>query len=71
MRAPWDTRVVWLEAKQRWWWNAWRASTATELSGFADSEEEASRTMYQAIERAGPSPASGQPRAEGLGGAPS
>jgi hypothetical protein len=46
----WDTRVVYIERKQRWWWNAWLASTATELYGFADSEEEASRAMYRAIE---------------------
>jgi hypothetical protein len=76
-RAPlifgrdWDTRVVWLEQRQCWWWNAWRARTATELHGFADSQEEASQAMYQAIERAGPSPALGQPRPDKLGGAPS
>ena len=56
MSSVWDTRVVWLEAKQRWWWNAWREATRTELSGFAGSQEEASRAMYQAIEEAGPPP---------------
>jgi hypothetical protein len=53
----WDTRVVYIEKRQRWWWNAWRAATATELYGFADSQEEAKREMYQAIERAEPAPA--------------
>jgi hypothetical protein len=64
MRSPWDTRVVYIERRQRWWWNAWRACTSTELSGFADSQEEATRAMYQAIEEAGPSPASDVPRSE-------
>jgi hypothetical protein len=57
----WDTRVVYIEKHGRWWWNAWRASTATELYGFAESEEEAARQMYWAIEQAGPSPALGDP----------
>jgi hypothetical protein len=51
---PWDMRVVWLEAKQRRWWNAWRESTATELHGFADSRESASRAMYRAVAEVGP-----------------
>jgi hypothetical protein len=55
--APrWDARVVFIEKRGRWWWNAWRASTATELYGFADSPEEARRQMYGAIERADPQP---------------
>ena len=33
----WDLRIVWLAERRRWWWNAWRASTSTELYGFADS----------------------------------
>jgi hypothetical protein len=49
---PWDTRVVFIERRQRWWWNAWQASTSTELHGFADSQEEAARDMYRAIEQA-------------------
>jgi hypothetical protein len=50
----WDTRVVYTEKRNRWWWNAWRESTATELYGFADSPEQAGREMHQAIEQAGP-----------------
>ena len=53
IRPIWDTRVVFIERQQRWWWNAWRESTSTELYGFAGSREEASQAMYQAIERAG------------------
>jgi hypothetical protein len=53
----WDTRVVYVERRQRWWWNAWLASTATELYGFADSREDASRAMYQAIKDAQRAPA--------------
>jgi hypothetical protein len=48
----WDTRVVYIERHRRWWWNAWLASTETELYGFASSREEAARAMYQAIENA-------------------
>ena len=55
--APWDTRVAYIERRQRWWWNAWRESTETELYGFTDSEVEASQQMQRAIEHAGPSPA--------------
>jgi hypothetical protein len=50
----WDTRVVYIEKCNRWWWNAWRESTATELYGFAGSPEQARREMHQAIEQAGP-----------------
>lgn len=53
IRPTWDTRVVFIERRQRWWWNAWRESTSTELYGFASSREEASQAMYQAIEHAG------------------
>jgi hypothetical protein len=52
----WDTRVVYIERHQRWWWNAWLASTETELYGFADSQEEATQAMYQAIKDTGTSP---------------
>jgi hypothetical protein len=52
--------LVFVQKQRRWWWNAWREATATELYGFADSQEAASRAMYQAIERATPSPAVGR-----------
>jgi hypothetical protein len=42
-------RVVYIEQRRRWWWNAWREATSTELFGFADSGEEAHRAMTQAI----------------------
>jgi hypothetical protein len=48
----WDVRVIYIRRHQRWWWNAWRASTETELYGFAGSRPEASEAMYRAIERA-------------------
>jgi hypothetical protein len=48
----WDTRVVFIESKGRWWWNAWRARTATELYGFADTQEAARHAMFEAISRA-------------------
>jgi hypothetical protein len=51
MRAAWDCRVLFVERKQRWWWNAFRESTFTELYGFADSQQAAKQAMYQAIER--------------------
>jgi hypothetical protein len=57
MRDPrligWDVRIVFVERRQSWWWNAWRQSTCTELHGFADSPEEAAQEMYRAIEEAG------------------
>jgi hypothetical protein len=45
----WDTRVVYIERRQRWWWNAWLGATETELYGFADSQESAYRAMQVAI----------------------
>ena len=60
----WDTRVVFIEKRQRWWWNAWRQSTLMELYGFADSREEATRAMYQAIEQAERSSALDDPPTE-------
>jgi hypothetical protein len=45
----WDTRVVFIERQGRWWWNAWRERTATELYGFADSPQAAREAMYRAI----------------------
>jgi len=60
----WDTRVVFIERRELWWWNAWHAATSTELYGFADSREEAIRAMYQAIENVGVSPARDDPRAD-------
>jgi hypothetical protein len=50
-------RVVYLERRQRWWWNAWLAATETELWGFADSQESAYRAMQVAIREAGSGPA--------------
>lgn len=47
----WDMRVVFVEKQQRWWWNAWRSATATELYGFADSEQDARQAMCEAVEK--------------------
>lgn len=47
--TAWDKRVVFLAASQRWWWNAWRESTSTELYGFAQSREEAWQALEAAI----------------------
>jgi hypothetical protein len=55
----WDVRIVFVERRQCWWWNAWRPSTCTELHGFADSPDEAAQEMYRAIEEAGPPTALG------------
>lgn len=49
----WDTRVVWNVQRGRWWWNAWRETTSTEVWGFADSPEDAMRAMTVGIQRAG------------------
>jgi hypothetical protein len=54
MPRPWDTRVVYVEKRQRWWWNAYLPERI-ELSGFADSEEEAREALARAIEAAEPS----------------
>jgi hypothetical protein len=54
----WDTRVVYIERRRRWWWNAWLGSTATELYGFADTQAEAARQMYRAIEEVSKPPES-------------
>jgi hypothetical protein len=51
-RREWDTRIVWITQRQKWWWNAWRESTSTELWGLADSPEEALREMTAALKRA-------------------
>ena len=40
-REGWDVRVVFIEHRQHWWWNAWRPATSTELYGFADTRAEA------------------------------
>ena len=56
----WDTRVVHIERQHRWWWNAWHASAATELYGFADSREETTREMFGAIEEANRAPVARQ-----------
>ena len=46
----WDLRIVWNERHGRWWWNAWRESTSTELWGFTDSRENALRDMSAAVQ---------------------
>ena len=48
----WDMRVVFVERRQSWWWNAWRATTSTELYGFADSRADAWSAMHEAINTA-------------------
>lgn len=58
----WDTRVVFIERQQRWWWNAWLESTETELFGFADSQEAAYRAMQVAIREAGSGPPPDRPQ---------
>ena len=45
----WDVRVVFIERRRTWWWNAWREATCTELFGFADSPTEAWSAMHAAI----------------------
>ena len=54
--SAWDTCVIHVERRRRWWWNAWRPCTSTELSGFAESEEQARWEMVRAVVEAGPSP---------------
>jgi hypothetical protein len=44
--------VAYVERRQRWWWNAWRAATSTELYGFADTRDDAWSAMNQAISAA-------------------
>jgi hypothetical protein len=61
MPSRWDTRVVYIERQQRWWWNAWRPSTSTELYGFADSQDDAREAMDRAIGQAEPPPAADVP----------
>jgi hypothetical protein len=48
----WDMCVVFVERRHRWWWNAWHERTTIELSGFADSQDEAICDMGEAIKRA-------------------
>ena len=47
--SGWDIRVVYVERKGRWWWNAWRAATSTELYGVTDSRSDAWAAMNAAI----------------------
>lgn len=42
-------RVVFVEQRKAWWWNAWRAATSTELYGFADTRADAWSAMNEAI----------------------
>jgi hypothetical protein len=46
--TAWDTVIV-LKAAGRWWWNAWREQTATELSGTAGTLGEARTAMERAV----------------------
>lgn len=48
----WDLRVVFIERRGRWWWNAWRAATFTELYGFADTRIDAWSAMHDAMSAA-------------------
>jgi hypothetical protein len=50
--SGWDVRVVFVESRQSWWWNAWRAATSTELYGFADTRADAWSAMNAAIRSA-------------------
>lgn len=45
----WDLRVVFVERRKRWWWNAWQAATDTELYGFAENRTAAWTAMSEAI----------------------
>jgi hypothetical protein len=51
-REGWDVRVVFIERRQQWWWNAWRPATSTELYGFADTRADAWSAMSEAISAA-------------------
>jgi hypothetical protein len=48
----WDMRVVFIERRRSWWWNAWRPATSTELYGFADTPADAWAAMDSAISAA-------------------
>ena len=45
----WDVRVLRLEQRQLWWWNAWHEATSTELSGTARTRDEAQRDLDAAV----------------------
>lgn len=45
----WDTRVLWLEHRRTWWWNAWHVPTETELFGSADNKAAAQEAMAKAM----------------------
>jgi hypothetical protein len=49
-QREWDIKVVWIERRQKWWWNAWQESTSTELWGFAESRELAVTALTAAVE---------------------
>lgn len=48
----WDLRVVFIERKRQWWWNAWRPATSTELYGFAETRADAWSAMNEAVSAA-------------------
>jgi hypothetical protein len=51
-RGGWDMRVVFIEGRQQWWWNAWRPATSTELYGFAETRADAWSAMSEAVSAA-------------------
>jgi hypothetical protein len=48
----WDMRVVFIERRQHWWWNAWRPATSTELYSFANTRADAWSAMNAAVSAA-------------------
>jgi hypothetical protein len=51
-RGGWDMRVVFIERRRHWWWNAWRPATSTELYGFAETRADAWSAMNEAVSAA-------------------
>jgi hypothetical protein len=51
-REGWDMRVVFIERRQNWWWNAWPLATSTELYGFAETRADAWSATSKAISAA-------------------
>jgi hypothetical protein len=49
-----DLRVVFIERRQAWWWNAWQAATGAELYGFAETLTAAWSAMNTAVSAAHP-----------------
>lgn len=48
----WDLRVVFIERRQAWWWNAWHPATGTELYGFAETRTAAWSVLSAAVNAA-------------------